>query len=331
MPVKAVAPVPAFYDWSGVYIGVHAGYGGGMKDWGAGLTPGDFVARGFLGGGQIGINKQLGSLVFGLELDGSWADMGGSQSVVFGGPAVNAQLSATTASKIGRIVTFAGRAGLAADRWFVFAKGGLALVHENHSVNFSVVQFAAGPNQFLVATGSENRPAPMLGFGAEYALGNNWSVKAEYDYIHLGSRDVGLSGTWTTGGVAVALPALAVPIEQAIHLAKLGVNYRIGGAATGPTFAPVRAGPGHDWSGAYVGVVGAYGWGRKAWPDFFDAADPGAGKFDISGWFGGATVGANVQAGVFVFGVEGDWMWSGVQGKPKHSICRLRGTWRIGH
>ena len=32
-PVKAAAlPAPAF-DWSGVYVGVHAGYGGGMKDW----------------------------------------------------------------------------------------------------------------------------------------------------------------------------------------------------------------------------------------------------------------------------------------------------------
>src|SRR5258705_3411645 len=33
LPVKAkIAPVP-YYDWSGVYVGVHAGYGGGMKDW----------------------------------------------------------------------------------------------------------------------------------------------------------------------------------------------------------------------------------------------------------------------------------------------------------
>ena len=33
MPVKALSPAPAFIDWSGVYVGVHAGYGGGMKDW----------------------------------------------------------------------------------------------------------------------------------------------------------------------------------------------------------------------------------------------------------------------------------------------------------
>src|SRR3982750_4098705 len=79
MPVKAPPIVAAAYDWSGVYVGVHAGYGGGMKDWDARTI--DFVARGFLAGGQVGINKQINSLVFGLELDGSWADINGGQTV----------------------------------------------------------------------------------------------------------------------------------------------------------------------------------------------------------------------------------------------------------
>jgi opacity protein-like surface antigen len=123
MPVKALVPAPAFIDWSGVYIGVHAGYGGGMKDF---SSQADFVARGFLGGGQIGINKQISSFVFGLELDGSWADIKGSQSISLGGPAAGFQANLTAASKIDGLVTFAGRAGLAADRWFVFAKAGIA-------------------------------------------------------------------------------------------------------------------------------------------------------------------------------------------------------------
>ena len=69
--LKAKPIVAAGLDWSGVYIGAHAGYGGGMNDW-MGIDPGaNFVARGPLVGGQVGINKQLGSFVFGLELDGS--------------------------------------------------------------------------------------------------------------------------------------------------------------------------------------------------------------------------------------------------------------------
>src|SRR4029079_2517344 len=76
LPLKAKPIVAATFDWSGVYIGAHAGYGGGMKDFEpGGLAQADFIARGALAGGQIGINKQLGSFVFGMELAGSWADI----------------------------------------------------------------------------------------------------------------------------------------------------------------------------------------------------------------------------------------------------------------
>ena len=89
LPVKARPLAPAYYDWSGVYIGVHAGYGGGMTDWNdQGF---DFAPRGFLGGGQVGINKQIASLVFGLELDGSWANFNRSQTFSVGGPILGFQ------------------------------------------------------------------------------------------------------------------------------------------------------------------------------------------------------------------------------------------------
>ena len=63
MPLKAAPIAPVFYDWSGVYIGVHAGYGGAMNDWTGDALGADFTAKGFLGGGQVGINKQIGSMV----------------------------------------------------------------------------------------------------------------------------------------------------------------------------------------------------------------------------------------------------------------------------
>src|SRR5882672_3585829 len=139
MPVKARPPAPAYYDWSGVYVGVHAGYGDGMTDWNdQGF---DFAPRGFLGGGQVGINKQIASLVFVLELDGSWANFNLSQKVSIGGPAVGFQESFAVTSKIDGFLTLAGRAGLAADRWFVYAKGGLAFAHEKHAFGVVATQF----------------------------------------------------------------------------------------------------------------------------------------------------------------------------------------------
>jgi len=307
MPVKALVPAPAFIDWSGVYIGVHAGYGGGMKDY---SSQADFVARGFLGGGQIGINKQISSFVFGLELDGSWADIKGSQSISFGGPIVGIQANLTAVSKVDGLVTFAGRAGLAADRWFVFAKAGIAVAHEDHS--FAINQSLPG-SQLVTVSGSENRVLPMLGFGAEYALDGNWSIKGEYDYFHSGNRNIRFAGSQTLGAVTTPI-ATDLQIEQALHVVKLGVNYRFGGIAVDPAYTPVRAAPGYNWTGAYIGVQGGYGFGHQEWSGIADPLNPGRGKYDADGWLAGGTGGINVQSGVFVFGVEGEWMWTGIKG-----------------
>ena len=314
LPLKAKPIVAAGLDWSGVYIGAHAGYGGGMKDWEL-AGPADFVARGPLVGGQVGINKQLGSFVFGLELDGSWADIKGSSffQVAAGGLAVDA----IRTSRIDSLATFAGRAGIAADRWFVFAKAGISAVHEKHTTvsNLSGLVGGVPATQTTAVSGSETRYAPMLGFGAEYALVGPWSILAEYDYHHLGVRNVRQTGTATLQGVAT--PAVADSrIEQAIHVAKLGVNYRFGNVAPDPSFAPVPPASGTDWTGAYIGAQGGYGWGQTQWPDLFGAVQPlgSLPRFDNSGWLAGGTIGVNAQSGRFVFGVEGEILATGIKG-----------------
>lgn len=327
MPLKAKPLVAAGLDWTGIYAGVHAGYGGGMKDWRIG--PADFVARGALAGGQIGINKQLGSFVFGLELDGSWADIGGSGSIRLAGVALPYTVDGTFSSKIDSLATLAGRAGIAADRWFVYAKAGLSAVHEKHAAlsTLSPVAGAVVPGQITSFSGSETRYAPMLGFGAEYALAGPWSMLVEYNYHHLGDRGVRQTGTASSLGVATPL-AVDNRIDQAIHVVKLGVNYRLGNLAPDPSFAPVPAAPGTNWTGAYIGAQGGYGWGKTQWPDVFGVVAPGDSlpRYDNSGWLAGGTIGVNAQSGSFVFGVEGEILATDIKGNTATSASNAGGV-----
>ncbi|MGY4624148.1 outer membrane protein [Bradyrhizobium sp. USDA 4486] len=324
LPVKAAALPAPIVDWSGVYVGVHAGYSGGMADWwinDPNEPTADYAANGVLAGAQIGINKQIASLVFGLELDGSWANIRGSQTLRLGFPFFG-DVTSTTTSRIEALTTVAGRAGLAADRWFAFTKFGLAGGWERHTSN------AAGDFGFGAfssnLSGREYRWAPMVGFGAEYALDGNWSVKAEYDYLHFGTRQVAMSGSATSFGVTTPL-AGDVPIAQdSIHLIKLGANYRIGGVAADPKYPPVKAASGTDWTGGFVGVQAGYGVGRE-WRHQDRSPLPGSGSFDASGWLAGFDGGVNVQSGALVFGVEGEWMWTGMQGS-RFSAFPLFGT-----
>ena len=155
--MKAAPAVPAYYDWSGVYVGVHAGYGGGMKDWSD--QSADFVARGFLAGGQVGINKQLGSFVFGVELDGSWANIKGSQAISVGGPVLGFQENLLATSKIDSLVTFAGRAGLAADAQSFTGTGVLVA---------NIPGIAVGSVDFARQFGKMSQDLHLFKFGVNY-------------------------------------------------------------------------------------------------------------------------------------------------------------------
>ncbi|MBR0830756.1 porin family protein [Bradyrhizobium manausense] len=315
IPVKAPALAAApIVDWSGVYAGVHAGYGGGMTDWNnEGFN---YPAAGFLGGGQIGINKQIASLVFGLELEGSWASISGTQPLTTGsmGFFFLGTLDDKPKSRLDGMVTLAGRAGLAADRWFVFAKGGLAGVWQTHSLD-RTLNDAFGFTMTNNVSGRDFRIAPLIGLGAEYALDAHWSLKAEYDYLHLSTKTVPLSGAATFNGVPAPGFVLNETITQdAIHLIKVGANYRLGPVAVDPVYPPVKAVPGTNWTGAFLGVQGGYGFGRLDRSTFADPTVPGSGTYDMKGWLGGVDGGVNVQSGAFVFGVEGEWMWTGIRG-----------------
>src|SRR6267378_5561357 len=90
---KAPPMVAAIYDWSGFYIGANGGWGQERRCFDAVTVAGTFLgaegchtASGGVAGGQIGYRWQTGGWVFGLEAQGDWADLRGSNiSQQFGG------------------------------------------------------------------------------------------------------------------------------------------------------------------------------------------------------------------------------------------------------
>jgi len=151
------APIPYFYNWSGFYAGAHIG----------GVDV-DGLDSGFLGGGQIGYNYQVGQWVFGAEWDMSATSASKSVDVLF----AHADVS------LDWISTFAGRAGYAFDRWLVYGKLGAAWAHSSANVSVGI----PGVGGFA-ASGSDTVSGWVFGVGTEYALQDNWSVKVEYNRL----------------------------------------------------------------------------------------------------------------------------------------------------
>lgn len=69
----------------------------------------------------------------------------------------------------------------------------------------------------------------------------------------------------------------------------------------------------YNWTGLYVGVNGGYGWGNQdpltLFSNRFDRT-----SFSISGGMFGGTMGAQIQQGLIVLGVEGDIDWANIRG-----------------
>jgi outer membrane immunogenic protein len=206
-PAVAVAPVVVAYDWTGAYIGLHAG-GGWVRSHFLDVTPprpdrdeGKVSPDGFLGGGQVGYNFQTGTLVLGLEVQGSLGDLSGSsRSDFFRGLNIH--------NDVDSLVTVAGRAGIAQHNWLWFGKAGGAWGDSD----FHFVVRSTG-NGF--GSASQSRSGWMVGGGLEYGITPNWSAKLEYNYIDFGSE--------TT---RVACCRFTETVEQQVHVVMGGFNFR---------------------------------------------------------------------------------------------------------
>lgn len=77
------------------------------------------------------------------------------------------------------------------------------------------------------------------------------------------------------------------------------------------------SGGGYDWSGVYVGGLVGFNKGKDRTTEYETATGNPRNMFfdyDLKGFSGGAKVGANYQAGQFVFGAEADFELTNIDG-----------------
>jgi outer membrane immunogenic protein len=237
MPIKA--PIAAMPSWTGFYAGLNAGYGSGRSDtsvttnaaeaafvgplpFAPNPVPGTLRSNGFIGGAQIGYNYQFGNMVAGLETDLSFAGL--SKTDAASGPfTIGGTLTTTVESKLNWFGTFRARLGvLPTDNLLVYGTGGLA--YGGVKTTTTASNIVPGNCIGFIYCGSGSTSGVSAGWtaggGLEYAVARQWTVKAEYLYLDLGSRSVTFSDLDVPGGTLTANTSFKAQVIRA------GVNYR---------------------------------------------------------------------------------------------------------
>lgn len=203
MPPPAAAP----YSWTGLYLGLNAGYagatvtntvaGGGLDGSGSVSIPGG------IGGAQLGSNYQLGAVVMGFEadFDGTMATKSSATITAAGGVT-------TGTDQIPWIGTLRGRLGYAFDRFLVYATAGGAATQLVSNLNVGAVGSAST---------TFTHGAWTAGGGFETAITDSLSARLEYLYLDTGNINVAQVGP----------PFVTVTGRVQENLLRAGLNYRL--------------------------------------------------------------------------------------------------------
>ena len=234
LPARTPAPAPqAFaappvFTWTGFYAGANIGWTqnevrasnrGFAGTGGAGAYPNfSATSNGFIGGLQAGYNQQFDMFVAGVEADinflGNRRTTGNAAVAGLGGVT-----GVSASSRLDWLGTVRARAGVAFDRVFFYGTGGLAFGAPDQRLTLS------GPTGTTHrGTSSSTRLGWTVGAGAEFAVMDNLTLKAEYLYYDLGRNNV--TATRTAGSAAPVGTSNTARFENKGHIGRVGMNYR---------------------------------------------------------------------------------------------------------
>jgi len=249
---KAPPPVVVATNWSGCYVGGHAGYG--WSNWqdndvpnaavpAAGGNPvappgfplvygysGDFKTGGFVGGVQLGCDYQYGPVVLGLVSDISWTSQSESSAPFAIVPALPPDSADEVASvKMTTFGTARARLGWAAGNALFYATGGLAWARGEVSYAGQAAQFGVPVGAFAVSNQAYHL-GWAAGLGLDYMFAPNWTIGLEYLHLDLGNANYRFGTTFPNVTVTQALsPGTNVSLRS--DIVRLTLNYRFGGTS----------------------------------------------------------------------------------------------------
>ncbi len=184
MPAKAPVYMEPAFTWTGPYVGAFGGGAWGRSDFSAPLSSGSFNTSGWLAGGTLGYNYQMGQMVLGIEGDAAWTDIHGSAACA----------GLTCETRNNWLATVRGRLGYAAGRFMPYITGGAAF----GDIKTSVTGFGDSDT---------TRVGWTAGGGIEASIAGPWTAKLEYLYVDLGRGDsvLGSDAKFTTNIVRAGI------------------------------------------------------------------------------------------------------------------------------
>jgi high affinity Mn2+ porin len=235
LPLKA-PPRPQSYDWTGFYVGGHAGYAWGTSNWTLG-TPGAPDISGSINlyeslnsfnesgswfmGFQGGYNYMLPNrVVIGAEADLSGPSFQTLNGISIGGisnftsPVLGPESYSETMLNFGSV---RGRVGYAPGNWLFYATGGFAWAYDQ----ITLTQLSTGTTDmpFLWRLGW------TAGLGVEIPIAPHWTTKLEYMYSDLGRKNEAFQNVGQNGISDFNMQTL-----------RAGLNYQFNNDAT-PSYA----------------------------------------------------------------------------------------------
>lgn len=197
--VPMIAAAPIVWSWTGPYAGLFVGGGfDGDIDGHHGNKSGDDLS-GVFGGGYVGYNWQMDSILLGVETDAGftgWETDGGKN-----------KNKNKFKGDVGVIGSVRGRVGFAWDRFLLYGTGGFGYADLNVN-NAGKNKHNKNDGDFLFGW--------VAGGGVEFAVTDNVLVKLEYLYYDVGDEWEGKHKKKNNKGDG----------QFAINTVKLGVAYK---------------------------------------------------------------------------------------------------------